>query len=641
MKRSRSPLSDNTIRKLAESEYLSDDFLSEISNVESSSEIDDTDSDPDYDPSLDIDMDQPSTSGMQRNLDRVLSNSDDGNNPSFTRNVTSTPKPRGRPRKQRPSVDHVMSSSSSDSEDDRNIVWEEVTEEIDQEHNHTFSYQEMPGIKHCPPQNSPPISYFRLFFTTSLLETCMQFTNKYARQFIAEHSHRFSKHSRSKEWKPVTQHEILAFIAVLLNMGIKKQPTLASYWSTSSSQHIPWFSAMFTRNRFQSILTFFHMVDTSNLPKPGTRTYDPCARFQVLIEHSNRLAKHYFTPYMSLSVDESMIGTKNHTQLLQYIPKKHHRWGIKLWMLCDATTHYCINFFVYKGAKGTEKDLVSTKGLGFTVVTKLLEMGDFLNKGYHVYADNFFTSISLTQYLYSKNTFFTGTLRKTRKGIPPDMTSKFEVGQKKYLRANEMLMLGYREKKSQKSQVLLISTEAKAGSEMRTKKRGNQVKTTNKPEVIRKYNDNMGGVDVSDQMLYQYLDERRTLKFWKKVIFNIFGRMVLNSYILYKTNTSKPLTRLDFIISIIEDISKEWLQHKNGCRPISPNVSEEICADQQGGGDAVQNKYFEKLPNKKEKNCCVCSIRSTKAGGKRKKSTFQCKKCKKGLHTGCYPEHSC
>ena len=32
----------------------------------------------------------------------------------------------------------------------------------------------------------------------------------------------------------------------------------------------------------------------------------------------------------------------------------------------------------------------------------------------------------------------------------------------------EMLMLGYREKKSKKSQVLLLSTEAKLGSEMRT-----------------------------------------------------------------------------------------------------------------------------------------------------------------------------
>ena len=33
-----------------------------------------------------------------------------------------------------------------------------------------------------------------------------------------------------------------------------------------------------------------------------------------------------------------MIGKKKRTKLLQYILKKHHRWGIKLSMLCDAIT---------------------------------------------------------------------------------------------------------------------------------------------------------------------------------------------------------------------------------------------------------------------------------------------------------------
>lgn len=66
-------------------------------------------------------------------------------------------------------------------------------------------------------------------------------------------------------------------------------------------------------------------------------------------------------------------------------------------------------------------------------------------------------------------------------------------------------------------------------------------------------------------MLYQYLDERRTLKFWKKVT-NV-----------KVPNRAKPLTHLDFIISITEAISKEWLQHKNGYRSSSPNMNDNIC----------------------------------------------------------------
>ena len=77
----------------------------------------------------------------------------------FTHNVTSMPRPRGWPHKQRPSVSHIMSSrscsNSSDSEAEGNIVSKEVTEKTAQGHDHTFSYQEMPGLKHWHPKIQP------------------------------------------------------------------------------------------------------------------------------------------------------------------------------------------------------------------------------------------------------------------------------------------------------------------------------------------------------------------------------------------------------------------------------------------------------------------------------------------------------
>lgn len=82
--------------------------------------------------------------------------------------------------------------------------------------------------------------------------------------------------------------------------------------------------------------------------------------------------------------------------------------------------------------------------------------------------------------------------------------------------------------------------------------------------MIDSYNKFMGGVDGSNKMLYTYLDERRTLKFWKKIVFNIFGRMVLDSYIIYKENsTDQKMSRFQFTLSIIETIEKEWLAVKD------------------------------------------------------------------------------
>uniref|UniRef100_A0A1B6J5P2 PiggyBac transposable element-derived protein domain-containing protein n=1 Tax=Homalodisca liturata TaxID=320908 RepID=A0A1B6J5P2_9HEMI len=216
------------------------------------------------------------------------------------------------------------------------------------------------------------------------------FKNKYSENFLNKNQNHLKPNSRAKKWKPVTLFEIQSFVTVLINMDIKPQPTVYSYWWTYSSHPIPWFPRIFTRNRFQAILQFFHMVDCSNLPKSGQPNYDPCARFNPLVDHVNRLFKHYFVPGQKLSVDESMISTKSNSQLKQYLLRKHHRWGVKLWMFCDSATYHCINFFVYRGSDRNE---IKEKGKGHTIIVKLLEIGNLLNKDYYIFVDNFFTSL--------------------------------------------------------------------------------------------------------------------------------------------------------------------------------------------------------------------------------------------------------
>ena len=60
----------------------------------------------------------------------------------------------------------------------------------------------------------------------------------------------------------------------------------------------------------------------------------------------------------------------------------------------------------------------------------------------------------------------------------------------------------------------------------------------------------MGGVDLSDQLVSAYIDERKTMKVWKKVVFNLVQKMVINSYILYKKGIDVPcLSRLAYCVS--------------------------------------------------------------------------------------------
>lgn len=54
------------------------------------------------------------------------------------------------------------------------------------------------------------------------------------------------------------------------------------------------------------------------------------------------------------------------------------------------------------------------------------------------------------------------------------------------------------------------------------------------PEAVQLYNKGMGGVDVADQMIDYYSAERKTVKMWKKIVFHLLDRTLLNAYILYK-----------------------------------------------------------------------------------------------------------
>nr|CAH7765779.1 unnamed protein product [Callosobruchus chinensis] len=70
-----------------------------------------------------------------------------------------------------------------------------------------------PG-RRAPSSNASPIDYFNLFFTTLLLKS------------IFIESHVLSDNSRIKKWTQTNVPEIKAFIAVLLEMGITKRPTI-------------------------------------------------------------------------------------------------------------------------------------------------------------------------------------------------------------------------------------------------------------------------------------------------------------------------------------------------------------------------------------------------------------------------------
>jgi hypothetical protein len=141
-------------------------------------------------------------------------------------------------------------------------------------------------------------------------------TLRYAKQKITRkrQTNTLANSSRFRLWErqgKVTLSEIKGFLAVILNMGLVRKPSIKDYWQKRfGSTNTPWCRKMFSRNRFQLIYRFFHLVNNRVTPQRNSDFYDPVAWFKPIMQHANNVFKRYISPNRELSVDEALVGTK-------------------------------------------------------------------------------------------------------------------------------------------------------------------------------------------------------------------------------------------------------------------------------------------------------------------------------------------
>jgi len=112
-----------------------------------------------------------------------------------------------------------------------------------------------------------------------------------------------------------------------------------------------------------------------------------------------------------------MVKSRHRSGIWQYIKDKPTKWGIKLWVLADSSNGYTVEFDVYIGRAAGQN--VTENGLGYDVVLKLMQR--FLKQGYHLFVDNFYTSVTLFKRLFTEGVPATGTIMETRRDFPPSL----------------------------------------------------------------------------------------------------------------------------------------------------------------------------------------------------------------------------
>lgn len=200
------------------------------------------------------------------------------------------------------------------------------------------------------------------------------------------------------------------FLGILLYMGIVDKPRITNYWSTDPLMATSFVNSVMTRNRFQMILKFWHFANNDEQPE-GDRLYKLKNMCDALLSRFQEI----YIPGKQLSIDESMVLWRGRLLFRQYIPGKRHKYGVKLYMLCELSG-YVWNIMVYC----VRSDVIAGLGHSEAVVMKLMEKR--LDVGHELYVDNFYTSIPLAKEFLKHKTNLCGALGKNRKYLPKIVT---------------------------------------------------------------------------------------------------------------------------------------------------------------------------------------------------------------------------
>lgn len=388
-----------------------------------------------------------------------------------------------------------------------------------------------------------PAGIFLALFSEDLVNTLVFQTNLYEVQ------------NKGTNPVPTSGQEMKCFLAINIIMGIKKLPSYKDYWSSKREIRDEYISNIMSRDRFAWHLKNLHINDNMLIPEKGTQNYDKLYKVRPLLDKLEETFKNYYFPTKRQSIDESMIKFKGRSSLRQYLPLKPIKRGYKMWVRADEKG-FISQFQIYTGkVESTEKNLASR------VVKDLTN--DLIGKGYEIYFDNFFNSVSLMKDLLKCKIYACGTLRKGRKGIPQDLGNERNMkrGDSDWRVSEEgLFILKWMDKKP----ILFLSNFHQPDEATISRKKKDGTKEDFPCfTVVKDYNVHMGYVDKADMLKSCYQIDRKSLKWWHRIFWHLLDVTIVNAYIIFiQRGEGQQLTLKEFKIAV-----------SNGLVGASPNNS--------------------------------------------------------------------
>ena len=470
------------------------------------------------------------------------------------------------------------------------------------------------------------LQFFLLLYSNEILDMLVEEANNYYKKILIDKygidykkvilaKKGFNTYPYLYVTKGISKEDILAFLGIRIYMGIHKYPVIDYYWNNSNIY----------KNIIRSIMPktyYFLLAKALHFPEKEEKNesessseyensdtninngLDPRKKINLYLEKLSENFQKYYELGKNITIDESLVHFTGRNSMKFYIPMKPHKWGFKIHLLCDSDSHYLYNMLFDPGKVG--KDLLTmddTYSLTESIVLKLLEcIKDADKKQRNLFFDGWYSSLRLMKKLTKMGYLNTTVLRANSKELPSKI--KLEGYDKAY--NDEILIQKYEGKKT-----ILFATNYKIDKE----------------ELRNIYNIKNRGVDTFDQYLEISSIQRRTKKWYKKILFFGVDAAIINSKILCEKKTGKSYTTVKFKEKLVEHIFRMYNIYNN------------------------KNNNNNQINNNKSENNeipCVFSFRLHNMGHVKnikrtckkchKKTPYICIECNIPLHPECFTD---
>jgi len=386
--------------------------------------------------------------------------------------------------------------------------------------------------------------------------------------------------------------ELLAFLGIVIHMGIYIYPTRRKYW-TRGNKGDRWVQGIMSRERFEQILKAWHVENYGAYTQAEIKALKAEDPFWAVAKFAEELSDNfekYWQPYQNIAVDEQTVGWKGPHEARQYNASKPEKRHLKLLSLNDSYNGYQCKFYLYRGAREDRP-----RGLPATAYPawRLTADPKYHHKGLCLYADNWFGSFIMSNILNERGIESITTFKGGRTGVPAQFSKKKNTqrlpkrnrGEGTTLRAvmagKEIFFTNWMDKKPVNMLHTIPSFNSTCSRWVKKKQQvlckvgRSERKGFFQPGVFRRYNEGMGAVDSQDQRLEAYRTSVKTRSWQTKMLCHFINQAVVNIFLwqksLYRNCTCGnclPDYHLTFREGLAEALTELWVQDRS-------NVEEE------------------------------------------------------------------